>query len=60
MSLRAWPALVAMAVPLAVIAPIVMRVSATRRQPGGPLAKVGVLTVEAPVAGATEPSLATR
>jgi hypothetical protein len=55
MSVQAWPILVAAAVVLAVIAPIVARVSMSRGQPGGPRA-----AVEAPVAGTAGSSLAPR
>jgi hypothetical protein len=60
MSVQAGPILVAVAVVLAVIAPIVVRVSASRGQSGRPLVNVGALAVEAPVAGTAGSSLATR
>jgi hypothetical protein len=54
MSVQAWPILVAAAVVVAVIAPVVARVSASRGQ------SVGALGVEAPVAGTAASSLGTR
>jgi hypothetical protein len=50
MSVQAWPILVAVAVVLAVITPIVARVSTSRDQPGRSGPSKGTLAVEAPVA----------